>query len=136
MRGSGPERVAVFGEQRVERRVRWLRLLGIRLDEPGPGLELCLHAPRRLELGREVASLIPGATLIPLPGSSHLYYHGDWPPVLEALLGFLCQPVSTGPQLTNRELEVAGLVAFLAGDRASQRITGTLEGEIVCACPG
>ena len=33
------------------------------------------------ELGREVASLIPGATLIPLPGSSHLFYHGDWPAV-------------------------------------------------------
>jgi pimeloyl-ACP methyl ester carboxylesterase/DNA-binding CsgD family transcriptional regulator len=65
----------------------------------------------RFELGREVASLIPGATLIPLPGSSHLYYHGDWPAVLEAMLGFLCEPASTGPQLTNRELEVAGLVA-------------------------
>ncbi len=33
----------------------------------------------RFELGREVAALIPGATLIPLPGSSHLFYHGDWP---------------------------------------------------------
>jgi pimeloyl-ACP methyl ester carboxylesterase/DNA-binding CsgD family transcriptional regulator len=64
----------------------------------------------RFELGREVASLIPGATLIPLPGSS-LYYHGDWPAVLEAMLGFLCEPASTGPRLTNRELEVAGLVA-------------------------
>jgi pimeloyl-ACP methyl ester carboxylesterase len=27
----------------------------------------------RFELGREVAALIPGATLIPLPGSSHLF---------------------------------------------------------------
>jgi pimeloyl-ACP methyl ester carboxylesterase/DNA-binding CsgD family transcriptional regulator len=65
----------------------------------------------RFELGREVASLIPGATLIPLPGSSHLYYHGDWPAVLEAMLSFLCEPASTGPPLTNRELEVAGLIA-------------------------
>jgi DNA-binding CsgD family transcriptional regulator len=65
----------------------------------------------RFELGREVATLIPGATLIPLPGSSHLYYHGDWMAVLEAVLGFLSEPASTGPQLTNRELEVAGLVA-------------------------
>src|ERR1700722_10428089 len=32
----------------------------------------------RFELGREVAALIPGATLVPLPGSSHLFYHGDW----------------------------------------------------------
>jgi DNA-binding CsgD family transcriptional regulator len=63
------------------------------------------------ELGREVATLIPGATLIPLPGSSHLYYHGDWPAVLDAVAGFLGEPVSTGVQLTDRELEVAGLVA-------------------------
>jgi pimeloyl-ACP methyl ester carboxylesterase len=62
-------------------------------------------------LGREVAALIPGATLIPLPGSSHLFYHGDWPAVLEAMLGFLCEPASPGPQLTGRELEVAELVA-------------------------
>ena len=65
----------------------------------------------RFELGREVAALIPGATLIPLPGSSHLFYHGDWPAVLDAVLSFLCEPASPGPQLTGRELEVAGLVA-------------------------
>jgi pimeloyl-ACP methyl ester carboxylesterase/DNA-binding CsgD family transcriptional regulator len=65
----------------------------------------------RFELGREVAALIPGATLIPLPGSSHLFYHGDWPAVLEAMLDFLCEPASPGPRLTGRELEVAELVA-------------------------
>jgi len=65
----------------------------------------------RFELGREVAALIPGATLIPLPGSSHLFYHGDWRAVLDAMLGFLCEPASAGPRLTGRELEVAGLVA-------------------------
>jgi pimeloyl-ACP methyl ester carboxylesterase len=65
----------------------------------------------RFELGREVATLIPGATLIPLPGSSHLFYHGDWPAVLDAMLGFLWEPASPGPQLTGRELEVAELVA-------------------------
>jgi pimeloyl-ACP methyl ester carboxylesterase/DNA-binding CsgD family transcriptional regulator len=63
------------------------------------------------ELGREVAALIPGATLIPLPGTSHLYYHGDWPSVLEEVLGFLYEPASPGPRLTGRELEVAGLIA-------------------------
>ena len=68
-------------------------------------------AGTRFELGREVAALIPGATLIPLPGSSHLYYHGDWPSVLETMLGFLSEPVSPGPRLTGRELEVAELVA-------------------------
>ena len=45
----------------------------------------------RFELGREVAALIPGATLIPLPGSSHLYYHGDWLAVAEAVLDFLTE---------------------------------------------
>ena len=65
----------------------------------------------RFELGREVAALIPGATLIPLPGSSHLFYHGDWPAVLEAVLGFLGEPAGAGPRLTGRELEVAELVA-------------------------
>jgi pimeloyl-ACP methyl ester carboxylesterase len=63
------------------------------------------------ELGRAVATLIPGAVLIPLPGSSHLFYHGDWGGVLEAMLAFLGKPTSTGPRLTARELEVAGLVA-------------------------
>ncbi|HZR53094.1 MAG TPA: alpha/beta fold hydrolase [Streptosporangiaceae bacterium] len=65
----------------------------------------------RFELGREVAALIPGATLVPLQGSSHLFYHGDWPMVLEAMLAFLADPVSEGPRLTGRELEVASLVA-------------------------
>jgi len=65
----------------------------------------------RFELGREVAALIPGATLIPLPGSSHLFYYGDWLAVVDAVLGFLCEPASEGPRLTGREFEVAGLVA-------------------------
>jgi len=70
----------------------------------------------RFELGREVAALIPGATLIPLPGSSHLFYHGDWSSVLEATLGFLtepdgAEPGGTKPRLTGRELEVAELIA-------------------------
>lgn len=65
----------------------------------------------RFELGREVAALIPGATLIPLPGASHLYYHGDWLAVVEAMLDVLGEPSGQGPRLTARELEVAGLVA-------------------------
>ncbi len=65
----------------------------------------------RFELGREVAALIPGAVLIPLPGSSHLFYYGDWLAVVDAVLGFLCEPASEGPRLTGREFEVAGLVA-------------------------
>ncbi len=65
----------------------------------------------RFELGREVATLIPEATLIPLPGSSHLFYHADWLGVLDAMLGFLSEPTSPGPRLTGRELEVAELIA-------------------------
>jgi len=65
----------------------------------------------RFELGREVAALIPGAVLVPLPGSSHLFYHGEWLTVLEAMITFLGEPASPGPRLTGRELEVAGLVA-------------------------
>jgi DNA-binding NarL/FixJ family response regulator len=65
----------------------------------------------KFELGREVAALIPGATLIPLPGSSHLFYHGDWPSVLEATLSFLAEPAATAARLTDRELEVAELIA-------------------------
>jgi DNA-binding CsgD family transcriptional regulator len=65
----------------------------------------------RFELGREVAALIPGAALIPLPGSSHLFYYGDWLAVVDAVLDFLCEPVGEGPRLTGREFEVAGLVA-------------------------
>jgi pimeloyl-ACP methyl ester carboxylesterase len=38
----------------------------------------------RFELGREVATLVPGSALIPLPGSSHLFYHGDWQGVVGA----------------------------------------------------
>jgi pimeloyl-ACP methyl ester carboxylesterase/DNA-binding CsgD family transcriptional regulator len=63
------------------------------------------------ELGREVAALIPGATLVPLPGSSHLFYHGDWHAVVDAMLGFLGGPAGPRQRLTGRELEVAGLIA-------------------------
>jgi DNA-binding CsgD family transcriptional regulator len=65
----------------------------------------------RFELGSEAASLIPGATLIPLPGPSHLFYHGDWQSVLDATLGFLTEQAGQSPALTARELEVAELVA-------------------------
>jgi len=65
----------------------------------------------RFELGREVAALIPGAALIPLPGSSHLFYHGDWRAVVDAMLSVLFEPASQGPRLTERELVVARLVA-------------------------
>jgi len=75
----------------------------------------------RFELGREVAALIPGATLIPLPGSSHVFYHGDWETVLDATLGFLDEPASPAPRLTGRELEVAELIALGLTNQAIAR---------------
>jgi pimeloyl-ACP methyl ester carboxylesterase/DNA-binding CsgD family transcriptional regulator len=65
----------------------------------------------RFELGREVAALIPGATLIPLAGSSHLFYHGDWQAVAETVTGFFTERAGSGPRLTDREFQVAELVA-------------------------
>jgi DNA-binding CsgD family transcriptional regulator len=62
-------------------------------------------------LGREVASLIPGAQLIPLPGAGHLFYQGEWEPVLDAALAFLAEPAPPPARLTRRELQVAALIA-------------------------
>jgi len=64
----------------------------------------------RFELGRAVAASIPKATLVPLAGTSHLYYHGDWAEVLDAALGFLLGSVRRAQGLTDREFEVAELV--------------------------
>jgi pimeloyl-ACP methyl ester carboxylesterase len=64
----------------------------------------------RFELGREVATRIPGATLVPLAGRSHLFYHGDWTAVLDAILESLSQPARRAQRLTDREFEVAELV--------------------------
>jgi len=63
-------------------------------------------------LGREVASLIPTATLIPLHGNSHLFWMGDWQAVLAAVLDFRSEPATSAPvRLSSREVEVAALVA-------------------------
>ena len=42
-----------------------------------------------------------------------MFYHGAWAEVLDATLGFLAaaEPAPSGPRLTGRELEVAGLVS-------------------------
>ena len=66
----------------------------------------------RFRLGREVASSIPGATLVPLRGTEHIFWMGDWQSVAQAMLEFL-PPPSRGSSvpLTSRESEVAALVA-------------------------
>jgi pimeloyl-ACP methyl ester carboxylesterase/DNA-binding CsgD family transcriptional regulator len=65
----------------------------------------------RFELGRHLASRIEGATLTALPGGGHLFYHGAWKPVLDAALAFLIADHPDQPQLTDREAQVARLVA-------------------------
>jgi pimeloyl-ACP methyl ester carboxylesterase len=63
-------------------------------------------------LGREVASLIPSAVLVPLNGSAHLFWMGDSNSVVEAMLDFLPSAASGGAaELSSREVEVATLVA-------------------------
>ena len=98
------------------------RLLEVYYDTNVRGLLPAIQAPTavlhregdrgtRFELGRQVAALIPGSTLIPLPGTSHLFYYGDMEAVLQATLGFLGGLAILRPRLTEREYEVASLVA-------------------------
>jgi pimeloyl-ACP methyl ester carboxylesterase len=60
-------------------------------------------------LGREVAALIPGATLAPLQGRVHLPYFGDVEPLVERVRAFVSS--APGVELTRREREVVALVA-------------------------
>lgn len=62
-------------------------------------------------LGRQVASLIPNATFVPLSGSAHLFWKDDWRPIVDAMVDFLEEPAAPRAVLTARELEVAKLVA-------------------------
>jgi pimeloyl-ACP methyl ester carboxylesterase/DNA-binding CsgD family transcriptional regulator len=78
----------------------------------------------RFRLGQEVASLVPGASLFPLAGSSHLFYHGDWAVVADTVLAFLGQAADEQLPLTARELEVAGLIADgLTDDSVARRLS-------------
>lgn len=75
--------------------------------------------------GREVASAIPGATLIPLPGSAHFPWHGDAGSVVRACReGLVPQgtPVDgAGTRepavLSDREREILACIARGLGDR-------------------
>jgi pimeloyl-ACP methyl ester carboxylesterase/DNA-binding CsgD family transcriptional regulator len=70
---------------------------------------------------REVATLLPRAELVTLPGNAHLPWHGDGDAVLHAVAAFLgikAPPVPAGEpdaglldELSAREREVLGLVA-------------------------
>ena len=75
-------------------------------------------------LGREVAAAIPGATFIPLQGSSHFPWHGDADSVIRACRQGLAVPAPTlAPDdsepvlLSRREREILACVARGLGDR-------------------
>ncbi|HLJ01907.1 MAG TPA: alpha/beta fold hydrolase, partial [Solirubrobacteraceae bacterium] len=69
----------------------------------------------RFELGRAMASEIPGARFVALDGSAHIFYVGGSDAVLGAVMDFLGDrrrpPRRELGRLTNREGEVALLVA-------------------------
>jgi len=76
-------------------------------------------------LGREVAAAIPGATFIPLQGSSHFPWHGDVDSVVRACRQALTQqqsrPTEAGELepalLSDRERQILACVARGLGDR-------------------
>jgi pimeloyl-ACP methyl ester carboxylesterase/DNA-binding CsgD family transcriptional regulator len=75
-------------------------------------------------LGRELAAAIPGATLIPLDGSAHFPWAGDWRAAARALRSVLAPeaPVRidgepAAVQLSRREREVLALVASGLSDQ-------------------
>jgi pimeloyl-ACP methyl ester carboxylesterase/DNA-binding CsgD family transcriptional regulator len=75
-------------------------------------------------LGRELAAEIPGAALIPLDGSAHFPWAGDWQSVARALRSVLAYegpalPAEEPPALllSGREREVLTLVANGLSDR-------------------
>ena len=68
-----------------------------------------------IELGRELAALLPNARFMPLAGDSHFPWVGDQRELQRALAGFLSSTDDTGAAgdspLTARETEVLRLVA-------------------------
>ena len=67
--------------------------------------------------GRDVAAGIPGATLLPLDGTSSFIWEGDVEPLLGAVVSFLAPRGASGQSaapwlLTERQREIARLVAL------------------------
>lgn len=78
----------------------------------------------RFRLGREVASLVPDATLVTLHGTQHIFWMGDWQSIAAAMLDFLPRPAGEpSVRLSAREAEVAALVAEgLTNDEIAKRL--------------
>jgi pimeloyl-ACP methyl ester carboxylesterase/DNA-binding CsgD family transcriptional regulator len=77
----------------------------------------------RFALGRDLASRIPNARFVPLEGSTHLFWKGDWPPIAEAIIDFLGARTGGEATLTAREMQVAALVAEgLTNQEIAQRL--------------
>ena len=68
-------------------------------------------AATAFSLGRRVAAAIPGAVLVPLAGTAHLFYFGDWEAILRAVVDFVLPAEAASAHLTPREVQVARLVA-------------------------
>ncbi len=67
-----------------------------------------------IELGRELASLLPNARFVPISGDSHFPWVGDQRELQRALAGFLSGTAAEADDdspLTNRETQVLRLVA-------------------------
>lgn len=81
--------------------------------------------------GRELAASIPGARFIPLEGSNHIPWTGDWQSVVEPILDFLldepefavAQTIPNAAGLSARELEV---LHHLVAGKSNQQIADEL----------
>ena len=74
-------------------------------------------------LGRELASRISDARFVPLKGSTHLFWKGDWQAIAEAIIDFLGASTGDDATLTAREMQVAALVADgLTNQEIAQRL--------------
>jgi DNA-binding CsgD family transcriptional regulator len=94
---------------------------GLLSQVAAPTLVMHRHEDRAIpyEAGRELATRIPGARLVSLPGRSHFPYVGDSAVVVRSILEFLGSVPAPSPrpdghaagELTPRQLQVAALVA-------------------------